>query len=460
MVEERNIRDLSMKKTDKKRAEDFLKTVDTIHTSIRKMLHAGNRAVAMELLEQCQGLAIRAGEMIEGAEGEGFITVTLIESYCELVYKSYEEIRWSQTINEDRIYNLLASKLIQVGKSIKHDIPVRREAVFLPYKASMWDSLESIWKAAEEDPYCDAYVIPIPYYDKKPDGSVGDRHYEGDLYPDYVPVIDYQSYDFAEHHPDFIFIHNPYDDCNSVTTVLPFFYSSNLKQFTEKLVYVPYFILGEIDPDNEHALDSIAHFCILPGVIHAHRVIVQSESMRQAYIKVLTGEFGERSRRYWENKILGLGSPKTDRVVAAKKEDQKIPEEWMKIICRPDGCRKKIILYNTSITALLQHDEKMLKKMTDVFHVFKENQEEVALLWRPHPLIRETIGALRPQLWEAYKKMSEQYRREGWGIYDDTADVDRAIAVSDAYYGDGSSLVNLCQSVGMLVMIQDVNILG
>lgn len=130
----------------------------------------------------------------------------------------------------------------------------------------------------------------------------------------------------------------------------------------------------------------------------------------------------------------------------------------MRNIRKPNGSRKKIILYNTGITALLRHEEKMLEKMMDVFRIFKENREEAALWWRPHPLIRATIESLRPQLWEAYRKLAEWYRNEGWGIYDDTADVDRAIAVSDAYYGDWSSLVTLCRSVGMPVMIQDVEI--
>ena len=49
----------------------------------------------------------------------------------------------------------------------------------------------------------------------------------------------------------------------------------------------------------------------------------------------------------------------------------------------------------------------------------------------------------------------EQYRSEGWGIYDDTADLDRAIALSDAYYGDPSSLVHLCKEKGMPVMMQN-----
>ena len=67
---------------------------------------------------------------------------------------------------------------------------MRIEAVFLPYKASMWDSLESVWKAADEDPDCDAYVIPIPYFDRNPDGSFGPMHDERLDYPDNVPVTD------------------------------------------------------------------------------------------------------------------------------------------------------------------------------------------------------------------------------------------------------------------------------
>ena len=52
----------------------------------------------------------------------------------------------------------------------------------------------------------------------------------------------------------------------------------------------------------------------------------------------------------------------------------------------------------------------------------------------------------------------DTYRAEGWGIYDDTADLDRAIAVSDGYYGDGSSVVQLCRERGIPVMYQDVEI--
>lgn len=62
---------------------------------------------------------------------------------------------------------------------------------------------------------------------------------------------------------------------------------------------------------------------------------------------------------------------------------------------------------------------------------------------------------MRMQLWEAYKAVRDKYIEEGWGIYDDTANIDRAIAISDAYYGDASSVVQMYQITEKPVMILD-----
>ena len=448
-----------MNKTQKKKAGDYLRLLEKAHDEVRKALETKKYDVAMELLEQCQDAAIELGNRIEAAEGEGFVTIPLLENYCELTYQIHEEIWQKQSASAGKVYKSLRRSLIQIDNSVKHDIKARLEVVFLPYKASMWDSLESVWKAADEDPDCDAYVIPIPYYDKNPDGSFREMHYEGNEYPDYVPVTWYEDYDFANRQPDRIFIHNPYDNNNYVTSVHPFFYSENLKQYTEKLVYIPYFILGEVDPDNEQAVEGVAHFCTCPGVLNADEVIVQSEAMRQVYIKVLTKFVGEDSRKYWEKKILGLGSPKIDKVLSTRKEDLVVPEEWLKVIRKADGSWKKVVFYNTSVSALLKNGEQMLRKMEDVFHVFKENQEEVALLWRPHPLIKATIESMRPELWKAYEKIVEKYCSEGWGIYDDSADLARAIELSNIYYGDYSSITELFRKKHSLIVKQDVTCL-
>ena len=453
----------SMRKSQKKQIEDILKLLDQAHTAIRKALETQNIEIAMNLLEQIQDSAIQVGGMIEEALGEDFATVGMLEAYCEQIYQSYEMIRQRQPLNANKLYKNLQKALIRIENSFKNDISVRTTAVFLPYKASMWDSLESVWKAAYADPDCDAYVIPIPYFDKNPDGSFKEEHYEGDQYPKDVPITRYDEYDLEAEHPDVIYIHNPYDECNHVTSVHPFFYSKNLRNFTDKLVYIPYFILGEIEPDDQASIEGMKHFCFVPGTIYADQVVVQSEKMRQIYINEylkaakemgLPGEHVDR--KFLEKKFLGTGSPKLDKVINTKKEDLEIPEEWLKIIEKPDGSWKKIVFCNISVGALLRYSEQMLTKMEAVFETFKKNRDEVALLWRPHPLIQATIESMRPQLWEGYQKIKGRYIEEGWGIYDDSADLDRAVVISDVYYGSESSVVKICQTVGMPVMIHNV----
>lgn len=458
-----------MRKMQKKMAEDYIRLLGRIHDEIKKAIGMKNTGMAREMLMQAQETAINLGGLIEESEGMEIIKVnaviSLLEDYCEFVWQIYEQIGGGQdvnvnvncnTVNGNEIHKSLSDILTRVEIGVKNDIKVRTEAVFLPYKASMWDSLESVWKAADEDPDCDAYVIPIPYYDKNADGSFKEEHYEGDLYPDYVPVTRYDEFDFEKHHPDMIFIHNPYDACNHVTSVHPFFYSKNLKQYTEKLIYIPYFVLEEVNPEDREAVKHIEDLCAVPGVIHADKVIVQSEDMRRIYVDVMTGYAGENTRKHWEDKILGLGSPKIDKVLGTRREDVETPEEWLKIINGPSGAKKKVILYNTSVSALLEHKELMTDKMRRVFRIFRENSDEIALLWRPHPLIRTTVESMLPQLWESYGSLVEQYKKEGWGIYDDSSDLNRALALSDGYYGDHSSLVPLCKSIGLPVMIQNV----
>lgn len=464
-----------MREGQKKQIQEIMESLNEAHGEIQKLLKQREYKTAQAVLADCQQCAIEVGNAIEESEGENCEVVKKIETYCEAIFHFYNQIEntgvaelepegeKADTAELDRMRKGLQQDLTEISKAIE-EITVRKEVVFFPYKASMWDSLESIYLAAKEDENCDAYCVPIPYYNKNPDGSFREMHYEGDDYPANIEVTDWQSYKFEERRPDVIYIHNPYDEWNFVTSVHPRFYAENLKKYTDKLVYVPYFVLDEIEPDDQLKIDGMKHFCFLPGTIHADKVIVQSEKMRQIYINEYTKAAKERNlptdRKMLEGKFLGLGSPKFDKVLNTKKEDLDIPKEWLKIIEKPDGSRKKIIFYNTSIAALLGNDERMLEKMKYVFGVFREKQDEVALLWRPHPLIKATIESMRPKLWKEYTEIVEQYKAEGWGIYDDSADMDRAVVLSDAYYGDMSSVVQLYQKTGKMVMLQNVDIIG
>ena len=447
-----------MRKYQKTQCFETLSLLTEAHAQLTKFIEKKQPSVALSLIEQCQQGAISVGTLIDSLEGDGTEAVRCLESYCEQLYRLYTDLQQGVPINIRKISKKLQQQIVRTESSIRNDIPTRREVVFLPYKASMWDSLESVWKAADEDPDCIALVIPIPYYDKNPDGSFREMHYEINEYPSDVPVIPYDTYDFEAHHPDIIFIHNPYDDGNYVTSVLPFFYSKNLKQYTDKLVYIPYFILGDIDPANEAAVKGMEHFCLTEGVLNADCVIVQSEAMRQVYVDVLTKYTGEKERPHWEKKILGLGSPKVDRVCSLRSGDFELPEEWERLISRKDGTRRKVIFYNTSVDAFLKKDEAMLEKIKENLRIFYQNRDEIILLWRPHPLMEATLTSMRPDLYRKYMEIVNGYRAAGFGIYDDSANMERAIAISDAYYGDWSSIVWLYKQTGKPIMIQNVEV--
>lgn len=220
------------------------KTNDTIVKTVSE-----NPDSAAGACISCQETAILIGTYLESL-GETYAgLVGLLEDYCENVFQMSEAV--SEETQCVKIAKKIQKQLSRLKSGIAYDLPEdRKEVVFLPAMASMWDSLESVWRAADDDPDCDTYVIPIPYYDKNPDGSFKEEHYEGNQYPKDVPITHYDEYDLEARHPDVIYIHNPYDGLNLVTSVHPRFYAQNLKNFTDKLVYIPYFVLGEVDPDD------------------------------------------------------------------------------------------------------------------------------------------------------------------------------------------------------------------
>jgi len=441
-----------MRKLHQTQILDLLKTLDKAIDDVRRLLKNNQISKAINLLADCQDSAISACDFIETMHSKGTKTVELLTEFSEMLYKASTEVNDENARN--KFANPLQEKLRIIKNSVNNELkPNKIEIAFFPYKASMWDCLESIYLAAKEDPACDAYVVPIPYFDRLPGGAFGQMRYEGREYPSNIPVSDWQAYNVEERKPDVIFVHNPYDESNFVTSVHPNFYCKRLRELTDCLVYVPYFVCAENDIQ--------AHFCTLPGTFYAHKVIVQSESIRQCYIKYFK-EFEKKNncRAVFgkpEEKFLALGSPKFDKAINSKPEDFTLPPEWQKLIMKPDGTKKKVFFYNTTVGAILQGDEKYLQKIRYVLAVFK-NAPDAVLLWRPHPLNEATYQSMRPRLLDEYERIIEDYKREGWGIFDGSADLHRAIAWSDVYYGDHSSVTTLFDAVGKAVVVQDVGV--
>ncbi len=437
-----------MRKYQKRQILDVITSLHILHQSVREKLEQKAYQVVQTAFSDCQQAAIQVGEAIEQIEGtasESIVaeSVSCLEWYCERLYQLNEKM---ETISAQKAYELLEESLIKAENAVLH-MPVRKTAVFLPYKASMWDSLESVWKASSEDSEWESIVLPIPYFNKNNDGSIGEMQYEGADFPSYVPVADWKQYSLEREHPDIIFIHNPYDQYNYVTTVHPSFYASVIKKYTDKLVYIPYFI---------HQNDDVKeHYCVLPGTLYADVVVLQSEKVRQQYIKyyeaALPDLVEKLGKETIEQKFQALGSPKFD---TAPIGESGIPDEWREFL----GKDKKVIFFNTHLSGLMKEKSgKFLKKLEWVFNFFK-NREDVVLLWRPHPLMVETAEAMNPEAVEPYLRLVEKYKQQKIGIYDDSKDLHRAVGLADAYYGSSSSVVELFRQQEKPVMIMSESI--
>lgn len=431
-----------MRKFIKEQILNIFKTLYEAHNSVKTYIEKKDTNNALTLLGECQNTAVQIGDIIDDSEGEGSSVIHPLEDYCEAVYQVSVGI--SENISGIKAKKLLDKRLLQAEKSVKNDIKVRLEIVFMPYKASMWDSLEGAWKEETENPECDVYVIPIPYYDRNPDYSFGKFHYEGREFPKDVSVIFYEDYDLEARKPDKIYIHCPYDAANYVTSVDPRYYSSELKKHTDCLIYIPYFVLA----DNA----STEGFSTTPACVYADKVIVQSEEIRQDYIKryseVYDSQYGDPEKKF----VVGRNS-KIEKARNDSKEQYELPKEWETLIGN-----HKVVLYNTSVTTMLQDSEQYMKKLRWVLAFFKK-RTDVVIWWRPHPLMRATINSMRQWLLNDYDRIVNEYVTAGYGIFDDTADLHRAIAYSEAYYGDWSSVVEMYKVTKKPIMIQNINLI-
>ena len=100
-----------MRKEKKKQIENFVELFSQAHSEMKKTLEAGSEAIVLELLGQCQESAIKLGNLIESEEGQSFVTVSLLEDYCELIYQIHEAICQDARFDMDEVYDKLQSSL-------------------------------------------------------------------------------------------------------------------------------------------------------------------------------------------------------------------------------------------------------------------------------------------------------------------------------------------------------------
>lgn len=409
-----------MQKLVKNRLVGLCESMASIHTDCMQLSDMNE---IISYFSVCQDGAVAIGETLEKENESYEKEIAFLENYCEDLFHLAQKPEF-----DIDGFKKVTDGFLKFANQIQK-IPHQLEIAFFPYQASMWDSLESIYYAFMKREDCHCSVVPIPYseYRKKDDRWAA--CYDGYRMPLDIPIVKYEEYDLAAMQPDIAFIHNPYDEYNFVTRVGEAYFSKNLKKYINTLVYVPYFV--------NFGVSELSYTPDLSAYHYVDYMIVQSK----------------RNKQYFENtkfydKVLPLGSPKIDRVIHTCADGGYIPPEWEAVLAG-----KKIIMLNTTLNVFLRVGELAFEKWKFLFMSIKQ-ETDVALIWRPHPLLESTIMSMKPELQQKYRDVVDYFLTESIGVLDKTPDITNTVAISDAYIGDqGSSVVTLFLAANKPVFI-------
>lgn len=410
-----------------KKKKRILETIDSVCEVVSYAYQSGE----INLLDDVETAIGAILNQVEQEEYDMKETVMHIETALVLVDKAKEK---KEEVTFDEL-NAIIEQVSIFEQAFLIQVQVKLNVVFMPYNITMWDSLESIYLACREDEDCVARVVPIPFFDITQNPPVANYHLN--QYDESIGAIDFREFDLAAEEPDVIYIHNAYDDGNILTTVHPDYYTENLKKYTDMLVFVPY---------------CIPNFRNDPNAPDAHSFTFDVRGVNRIDRFVSAGNFVKKEgiiRGIPNEKIINLGSPKFDSLIHKIQNDVEIPREWIKA-----AKGRRVVVFATAINYFILQLTPGLSVETNIANrigtfmqvltAFKEN--DIHVIWRPHPLTREFINKACPIFTEWYDTFCENTKKyvlgdESYITLDEGESYLPAFKFSDALYTDGSSII-------------------
>ena len=398
-------------------------------------------------LSELQNNIVSFGTLTESIKGEDCKTVKLLEQYLEVIYKvakyvqKFDENKYAECDEE------VKDKFASISDAIDSEIVNRRSVLFLPVKAKHFSSMRMAYEMETVTPDTDVYVMPLPYYYKEYDGSFKDEmHIDTEEFiKANIPVTDYSRFDLSLLCPEKIYINSAYDEYNMAVSVDTRFYARNVKKYTEKLIYIPYFKLMEFDRANYPCWYNMQYYCTVPGVVMADKVYVQSENTRKAYIDKLNEWAGdEQYTDIWEQKI-----------DVYNESCEEHSEDELR-----DAGSKKTIVWFVSAGSLAEFGDRYIEKAYRNLDVFALSKDKLKVLLISEPFLDEMIKNHSDELYKKWTGFIDEFNRSGIGevvsqVEDQSVE---ALLKANAYYGDPSYICKDFILMKKPVMLQNVEV--
>lgn len=270
---------------------------------------------------------------------------------------------------------------------------------FLPYKRSMWNSMQSVYEECRRSG-ADVYLCPMPYLRK-----FGRQRSE---------ILDKDEFDqgtdiwsLPELNTDYVVIHYPYDGNNKVTSMLPKYYTAELRKFG-KVIYIPY------------SCTNMRQLRVQPGIANIDYAFLGTEGEAKAFIK----EWQELGVDF-TGRVFGYGSPKMDAI-------------------RKISIGSATVILN-SLGSFLMEPFVRIGKYMDI--MLEETAKGRKVIFRPHPLLRQTIKSMRPDTESEYAKLLIFAESIGVEV-DESENLEETLGKADYLISDPSSVLEMWISTG------------
>lgn len=311
----------------------------------------------------------------------------------------------------------------------------KKKVLFMVYRTEWWGCFDSYCRqeCSREDTEC--YVMPVPRFERDlltSEVNFEKRHFDPEklapMLPEGVCMVNHEEFPLEQGF-DRIYIHNPYDNCSLLDTVEWKYYSSNLKQYTERLIYV-------------------SHLLGLP--LSNYTICAAYDYVDAIYVPNAGAKYVLEAKYDGKTEIMPSGIPEyldflTDKRGAG--EDAKggdSAEDRMKL------------LYCVSFDDLFRGTERQLQEMREIFEYARQNRN-ILLIFRPD----EDIPVLRLQqqlsdaIWQGYEELVAFFVKNRIGIYDSTPNLYEAAAMADGILCTAHPLSALFSVQGKYVLHLD-----
>lgn len=134
-----------------------------------------------------------------------------------------------------------------------------------------------------------------------------------------------------------------------------------------------------------------------------------------------------------------------------------IPQEWRDYLIKTDGKRKKPVLYSDSVGVLFKDGESAINKIKKTFEIFETYSDEIGVLWYIPEIPCDIQNAFDEDFLRQLEDIKGFYVSSGKAILINEEQLETAVSVAEALYGDSDYLMTLCKKHGIPTLIHNTD---